>query len=125
GTVDWAIFDDAVVLQASTVDYLYSDFTPFEQPYVRGSRAYLERIVDAVTAGITGERDKALALLDWCRDIPFTYTRGAWLAGGQSAGDVFHGGAEEEVIRKGSGMCNEQARVLGILAQIAGLPSRY
>ncbi len=125
GTVDAVFFDEAIVLQPSTADYIYSWFTPLNQPYARGGRAYLEKIVDAVTAGLSDERDKALALLNWCRDIPFTYTRGAWLAGGKSAGDLFHGGAEEEVIRKGSGMCNEQARVLGILAQIAGLPSRY
>lgn len=125
GTVDWVMFDEAMVLQDSTVDYLYSDFTPLDQPYLRGSRIFLEKIVDAVTAGLTGERSRALAVLDWCRDIPFTYTRGAWLAGGSGTGDPFHGGAEEEVIRKGSSMCNEQSRVLGILAQIAGLPSRY
>lgn len=125
GTVDWVMFDQAVVLQESTAEYLYSDFTPLHQRYVRGTRIYLEKIVDAVTAGLTSEREKALALMDWCRDIPWTYTRGAWLTGGDAGGELFFGGAEEEVIRKGSCICNEQARVLGILAQIAGLPSRY
>lgn len=60
---------------------------------------------------------KAVALMDWVRDLNRHFPK---------LGPVpFHGGTEEEVCKKGSMMCNEQARVLGILAQIAGLPSRY
>lgn len=117
GSVDWVFFNEAVVLTADTADALYRDFTPLAQPYVRGTRVFLEKIVDAVTAGCKSDRQKALALLDWVRDIPVTYQN--------VDGDPFHGGTEEEVIRKGSSMCNEQARVLGILAQVAGMPSRY
>jgi len=124
GSVDHAIFDQAVVCQAETVEAIYSDFTPLDQPYTPGSRVFLEKIVNQVTDGLTSERDKAIALMDFCRDIPLVYgyeTR-SFSEGG---GEIFHGGAEEEVIRKGSTMCNEVARVLGILAQIAGMPSRY
>jgi len=124
GTVDHDLFDHAMVLHEETAEQIYSDFTDLGGSHVRGSRPFLEKIVERVTAGRTGERDTMLALLDWCRDIPIMYARGAWGAMGQSP-EPFHGGAEEEVIRKGSSMCNEQARVLCILAQIAGLPARY
>jgi len=124
GTVDHVIFDEAVVLQPETAQAIYSDFTPLDQPYVPGSRVFLEKVVEQVTAGLKTEREKAIALMDWCRDIPLVYGRHG-TAFSEGGGEIFHGGAEEEVIRKGSTMCNEVARVLGILAQIAGMPSRY
>ena len=124
GTVDYVMFDQAVVLNKHTARAVYSTFTPLEQPFVPGTRVFLEKIVAHVTKGLKTDRQKAIALLDWCRDIPFTHARGP-RAFGEGQGELFHGGTEEEVIRKGSTMCNEQARVLGILAQIAGIPSRY
>lgn len=124
GTVDHIFFDEALVLHEETVEHAYTDFTPLDQPYAAGSRPFLEKVARQVTDGLTRERDKALALLDWCVAIPTTYSRAGWGGFGESP-EPFHGGAEEEVIRKGSGMCNEVARVLGILAQIAGLASRY
>jgi hypothetical protein len=124
GTVDYVFFDQAVVLNEKTAEYLYSEFTPLEQPYQPGSRVFLEKAVKAATAGCKSDADRAIALNDWVRDVPVMYGRDAGPFGG-ATGDVFHGGAEEEVIRKGSSMCNEQSRVLAIMAQIAGLPSRY
>lgn len=123
GTVDAVFFDQAMVLHEQTAEYLYSKFTPVPQTYIKGSRPFLEKVVRQVTAGQTSELGKALALLDWVRDLSVTYGAGPAPGGGFS--DIFHGGAEEEVIRKGSDMCNEMSRVLGILAQIAGLASRY
>ncbi len=124
GTVDHVFFDHAIVLHEETADYLYTQFTPVVQPYTHGTRVFLEKIAGTVTAGLGSERDKAIALMDWVCELPRTYTRAAWL-GGAASGDLFHGGTEEEVVRKGSNMCNEMSRVLGILAQIAGLASRY
>ncbi len=117
GTVDHVLFHQAVVLTNETAEALYRDFTPLDQPFTRGTRVFLERIVDVVTAGLKTDRQKAIALCDWVRDIPRTYPN--------PDGEPFHGGAEEEVVRKGSNMCNEMARVLGILAQIAHISSRY
>jgi hypothetical protein len=118
GTVDHQFFLDAVVLTPETTRALYADFTPLEQTYERGSRPILESIAKKVTAGCATPRERALALLDWCRDIPF-------LAPPPENKTPFHGGTEEEVIKKSSDMCNEKARVLGVLSQIAGIPSRY
>lgn len=124
GTVDYVMFDEAVVLNERTAEAIYTDFTPLDQPYARGSRVFLEKVADQVTDGLGDDRAKAIALMDWCRDIPFTYAPQSRTFG-EGQGEAFHGGAEEEVIRKGSSMCNEQARVLCVLAQIAGIPSRY
>lgn len=124
GSVDHAFFDQALILHDDTADYAYTAFTPLDQPYVRGSRCFLEKIVAHVTAGLRTPAEQAIALNDWVRDLPLIYPRSSWGGFGE-IGEPFHGGAEEEVIRKGSSMCNEMARVLGILAQIAGFPSRY
>ena len=124
GTVDHVFFAEAVVLTSATVEALYDGFTPLSQRFVPGSRPFLEKIVERVTSGLTDERAKAIALLDWIRDIPHMYARHG-KPGQNGNNDPFHGGTEEEIIRKGSSMCNEQARVLCILAQIAGIPSRY
>ena len=117
GTVDHQFFHDAVVLTDETAAALYAEFTPLQQPYSPGSRPFLEAKVRQVTNECVTPREQALALLDWCRDIPSLAPA--------PQGEPFHGGTEEEVIKKSSNMCNEKARVLGIMAQIAGLPSRY
>lgn len=124
GTVDHALFDQAVLLQANTAEAIYSEFTPLDQPYKAGSRIFLEKVVAEVTAGLSDERSKAIALMDWVRDIPLIYGHSS-VPFSEGGTEIFHGGSEEEVIRKGSTMCNETARVLIILAQIAGIPSRY
>jgi len=118
GTVDYVFFDMAVALQKDTAEYLYSEHTPLEQPYAPGTRIYLENLTKRVLAGCESDRDKAVALVDWVKNL-----RNNYLTGYEH--DAFHGGAEEEVIRKGSDMCNEMARVMIVMSQIAGIPSRY
>jgi len=117
GSVDHAFFDQGVALQPATAECLYSDFTPLEQPFTPGSRPFLEKLAAAVTDGLGTDRDKAVALMEWTWRMRANYSH--------PAGEPFHGGSEEEVVRKGSDMCNEMARVLIVMAQIAGLPSRY
>lgn len=117
GSVDHQFFHEMVVLTPATAEKLYADFTPLEQPYAPNSRPFLEAIAQRVTAGLRKPFEKAVALMDWVRDLHQHFPK---------PGPVpFLGGTEEEVCKKGSMMCNEQARVLGILAQIAGIPSRY
>lgn len=117
GTVDYVLFDQAYVLSKDTQAYFYSDAYPQTCGYVKGTRIHLEQLVDSLIAHCTTQREQALAILKFVRDIPVNYF--------SPSGDVFHGGSEEEVIRKGSSMCNEQARVLIVMAQIAGIPARY
>ncbi len=117
GSIDNVMFNDAVALQPATVDYLYADFTPLDQPFTPGTRPLLERLVARITEGCSSDRDKAIALTAWTWKIRVNYVHPDY--------EPFHGGAEEEVVRKGSDMCNEMARVLIVMAQIAGIPSRY
>ena len=117
GTVDYVLFDQAYVLTAETQEMLYAASYPHTPHYVAGTRIHLEQLVERLIKGHDSARARALAILAFVRDIPENYTN--------AGTEPFHGGTEEEIIRKGSSMCNEQARVLIVLAQIAGIPARY
>jgi len=115
GGVDVQIIDGQLGLCAKTARYLYSEFTPLTIKYVRGSRPLLEEAVaEAVKPGM-GDREKALAIMRRCRD-----NRDRGLA----RADLFCGGTEEELLKRGAIMCNEISRVFICLCQIAGLPAR-
>ncbi|MFC1582139.1 transglutaminase family protein [Planctomycetota bacterium] len=115
--VDAKFAEEQILLTAKTENYIYSDFTPLKIKYKKGSRPYLEEIAAKVTKNCKGERKTMLALMRWVRDIHKRHT-GPYK-------EAFHGGTEEEVIKKGSDMCNEMARVLIFLCQICGLPGRF
>jgi hypothetical protein len=113
GGVDVEIVEGQLGLCKQTADYLYSEFTPLETRYVRGFRPMLERIVaGTVKKGMT-ERQQALALMRRCRD-----------ARDHGVKVEIDGGTEEELLKRGGGMCNEISRVFICLCQIAGLPAR-
>ena len=120
-TVDGQMIRDQIRLCDETEDYVYSEYTPLEIKYQRGSRPELERILDRILTDSDTERDRVLRILRFVRDLhklrPGKNT--------EAAGDLFHGGIEEEVIKKCSNMCNEQARVFCVLCQVAGIPARY
>jgi len=116
--VDWQIGEDCYLLVEETAGVLYGPGPWDELDYEPGSRPMLESILcDSIELDPAApERDKALAVMRFARDIR---------NGQPESGELFHGGSEEDIIRKGSSMCNEQARVMIRLAQIAGLPARY
>jgi len=124
GSVDWVYKQEQLLLCPETTEFIYNGFTPSTVSYEKGSRPQLEKIVRTVTRGCRTQRAKVLALLKFVRDLPDVQKHGN---GPRSACPVvpFHGGTEEEIVKKGCSMCNEQARVLIILSQIAGFPSRY
>lgn len=116
--VDWQIGQDCYLLTAETADVLYGPGPWDELDYTPGSRPMLEGILRERIGLDPGacELDKALAVMRFARDIRKSMPE---------KHDLFHGGSEADVIKKGSGMCNEQSRVMIRLAQIAGLPARY
>lgn len=120
-TVDAQIMDDQIRLCDETADYVYSEYTPLEVKYQHGSRPELERIIDRILDGVDDEQDKVLSIMRFVRDLHKLRPDGDRKVGG----DLFHGGIEEEVIKKASNMCNEQARVFCVLCQVAGMPARY
>jgi hypothetical protein len=115
--VDGAYFiDSQIYLCPETADYIYSAFTPTTVSYGRGSRPFLDKVVEGL--GLAGLPDfrKFLWLMRFVRDLHST--RG-WTP------DIFSGGTEEDLIQKRALICNEKARLMVALCQVAGLPARY
>lgn len=116
GTADDVVFHrEPVTLCDATARYLYTEYTPLALRYERGSRPKLEAVVDEVTSDEMTDREKALALLAWVRDLPELQP---------PATDKYLCGTEEEVIEARSSLCGNQARLFACLAQIAGVPAR-
>lgn len=117
--VDGSYFiDSQIYLCAETADYIYSDYTPTTVDYRAGSRPVLDMIVAGLAVAGLGDFEKMLWLGRFVRDLP--NARG-WDLGKESQ----DGGTEEELIAKRALVCNEQARLMVILCQVAGLPARY
>ncbi|MEA1997204.1 MAG: transglutaminase-like domain-containing protein [Gemmatimonadota bacterium] len=113
--VDGVTPDDQVILCKATADYLYSRYTPTRVKYRASSRPFLEKIVREVTSGLSSDREIIFALMRYVRDLSPNPERQ----------NLFVGGTEEEIIRKRAWVCNEKARALIILWQVAGFPSRF
>lgn len=113
GGVDIEIIEGQLGLCAKTADYIYSDFTPLTTAYVAGSRPVLEKIVKKELKKGMSKRQQVLQLMRFCRD-----------ARDQGVKVDIDGGSEEELLKRGGGMCNEISRVFICLCQIAGIPAR-
>jgi len=115
GGVDVELIRDQVALTPKTKDYLYGAYTPLELKYVPGTRPMLEAAVRETVRPGMDERARALALMRRVRD---NQDRGLkkW--------DLFFGGDEEDLLKRGARMCNEVSRLYACLCQIAGLPAR-
>ena len=113
--VDGTSPDEQVILCNATADYLYSKFTPTRVNYEKDSRPFLEKIVTQVTAELTSDKERVLALMRFVRDLEPNPQRK----------DLFVGGTEEDIIKKRAWVCNEKARALIILWQVAGFPARF
>lgn len=115
GGVDVEVIAHQVILNERSQAYLYSEFTPSELRYTPGARPLLEAAVrECVKPGMS-VREKALALMRRVRD---NQDRGL------RQPDLFHGGDEEDLLKRGARMCNEVSRLYACLCQIAGLPAR-
>lgn len=101
-----------VWLCPATRDVIYAPPAPVR--YRRGDRPLLDRIVDEVCAGASGDREKALSLLVFCRDL---YKK-------HDNEQLFYGGTEEELIQKGERLCECLGRLYVALAEVAGIPGR-
>lgn len=115
--VEYQLRREAVVLCPQTADFLYGEeFTPREARYVRGSRPQLEKTVNEITEGMDSEREKALAIMRFCRDLH----KERKLSWDQS---IF-GGTEEQLIARGEILCETVSRLAVALWEVAGLPGR-
>lgn len=98
--------------------WFYQSFTYPKVFYKPGSRPFLEKAVDEQTNRDAPAMDRLRA----CLDVVVNRMPHYILLGYNGAAD--RALAEEDLLRSGHGWCNEQARVLVALTQIAGLPSR-
>lgn len=98
--------------------WFYRCFTYPRVFYKPGSRPFLEKIV----WGQTRPDAPPLKRLDAC--VAFVANRMPHYIRLGYNGATDRAMTEEDLIRSGHGWCNEQARVLAALTQIAGLPSR-
>ncbi len=120
-TVDTQMTHDQVRLCEATAEYLYSEYTPLDNRYEKGSRLELEKYVTEAIEGAESQRERALAIMRFVRDMPLMKPSDERVG----AKDSFSGGTEEAVIGKHSAMCNEQARVFCVMCQVADVPARY
>jgi hypothetical protein len=125
GSVDAVLVERAVPLTLRTRDALYA---PAPAPRYRpGSRPELERFVAEALAGAVHPMPVAAALTQFVARIPHRFPTAERPTAAGFYGDFaayLCGGTEEEVIKKGSPLAAERARVLCAMAQVAGLPAR-
>jgi len=107
-----------IYLCKETAKYIYSDYSPTTVNYKRGSRPFLDKIVESLGILKRCDFEKMLWLMRFIRDLPAAR---AWDLGV----DAQNGGTEEELIQKRVSVCNETARLMVTLCQVAGLPARY
>lgn len=100
------------------LEWFYTSYTYPRTFYAPGSRPELERFLDAPPA-VAGEGNDGLSAL--VRRVYETVRHYSLLG---FHGPKNRGFSEEELLRSGEGWCNEQARVLCVLAQICGWPAR-
>jgi len=126
GTVDDMLHDEQIALTPETEAWFYGSGAAGTPDYTKGSRPFLEEVVEATAAGCTSDRARAMALVRLIGNPDTSPYRDAKYHGMYGEGYFQRplGGTEEEVIRKGWHMCNEISRALCFLCQVAGLPAR-
>ena len=115
--VDFQTRREQVILCPQTAALLYTQFTPTKVRYEKGTRPKLEEVVAQATKDCKTDREKALALMRFCRDlykkregIPFS--------------EYIYGGTEEQLIEKGEELCECLGRLMVALCEVAGMPGR-
>lgn len=113
GTVDRILQQQMIKLCDDTLEFLYGSYTKQTVTYQKGQRLFLEDIVSSLCENKKNE-EKINKILHFVHRLGDKLDNEALL----------FRGSEEEIIRRGSTWCTDVARVLAILFQIAGLPSR-
>ncbi len=112
--VDFSLRSKALLLTANNRALLYSKASVPPCRYVQGSRPLLEKVVSACRVH-EDEQATALNLMRFCRDLYLKRGEGQPLA---------YGGTEEAMIERGEILCEELARLMVALCEVAGLPGR-
>ncbi len=119
GAVEAELRNRLVLLTPQTASYLYSESPEHRTVvYSAGGRPELERVVERVTAGARSDRDRALEIMRFCRDLYKRNPRETHGAG------YLYGGTEEELIEKGEELCECLGRLFVALCRIVGIRGR-
>jgi hypothetical protein len=126
GSVDAVLLDQQqrLTFQSQAGLYAAPSDTP---PYVPGTRPELEAWVRVVAGDALHPLQIGVALTRFCALVPTRFPTEERSTASGFYGDFstyLCGGTEEEVIKKGSPLAAERARVLCAMAQVAGLPAR-
>ncbi len=116
GSVDRVLAERMIRLCAETAAYLYEQYTSTTVVYQPGSRPELEQHLEQAVAGADSDEERIAAIARFCA--------GVGRAAPAEMDATPFGGSEEQIIRRGSYMCTDLARVGCALCQIAGLPAR-
>lgn len=116
GSVVRVLMDRMIRLCSDTATRLYTDFTPLESLYLKGTRPELERCAEEGTTGCSSLEERIEGIV--------TFTRGLGRLVSNDLVDMVLGGTEEEITARGSDWCTDVARVGCILFQVLGLPAR-
>ena len=106
-----------ILYAPETSSYLKHDYSPTGSAYRDGTRSFLQGIALKVTEGYNCEYERIEALLSWV-----SYNVRHALVLNNAAPDSYL--SEEDIISRGWGWCNEQARVFNCLAQTCDLMTR-
>lgn len=116
GSVDRVLLERMIRLCPETAEYLYTEHTPTEVKYRKGSRPELEERLADIASIASSDEGFISGVTRFCAAL-----------GERAAGDLDVmriGGTEEEIVRRGSDWCTDVARVACILCQVAGFSSR-
>lgn len=120
GTADWEQKARQVALNEETSAWIYGGYTPLDMRYARGSRPRLEAILKRILRPGMDERERVFAILEYAwhgfrKDFPFR----------PPDGQVILNAVEEDLVELGGGQCEDRARLITCLCQIAGIPARF
>ena len=111
-SVDMVLMKNMILLCKETREFLYTEYTPLNILYKRGSRPKLEKYVELTTAKSKSTEDKIKSICRFVHELQ------------EKVAEIQVGGTEEQIIERGSEWCTELARVACVLYQIAGFPAR-
>ena len=110
-----------IICRKETRQYLYSEYTPTQVHYQKGTLPAFEAIAARCTNGLRNDRDKALALLK--QGMPQAVLHPA-LPPLSPRCDQNRGISDDALLKSKKAWCNEQSRVFVRLCQVSGIPAR-
>ena len=123
--VDWQKLKKQVFLCSETEAEIYKK--PEKVRYKKGSRPYLEKVLESIIKDGKQEREKVLSIMCFCRDLYKKHISQSILyhSPQNTYKQMFYGGTEEELIKKGEWLCEcLGGRLMPALCEIAGISAR-